>query len=147
MSPFFFLLCTKGLNGLINKVGEKGDIKGYALCRKSPRLTHLFFADDSLLFCKATSQECQQVLDILDTYGRCSGQQINKAKTTIFFSKSTSEGIKNQIKSSLEVPEILQYEKYLGLPSLVGKNKKASFNYIKERVWKKIHVWKEKLLS
>ena len=146
LSPFFFLLCTEGLNGLINKAGEKGDIKGYALCRKSPRLTHLFFADDSLLFCKATSRECQQVLDILDTYGRCSTQQINKAKTTIFFSKSTSEGIKNQIKSSLEVPEILQYEKYLGLPSLVGKNKKASFNYIKERVWKKIQGWKEKLL-
>ena len=42
---------------------------------------------------------------------------------------------------------ILQYEKYLGLPSLVGKNKNASFNYIKERVWKKIQGWKEKLLS
>ena len=117
------------------------------MCRNSPRLTHLFFADDSLLFCRATSRECQQVLNILDTYGRCSGQQINKAKTTIFFSKSTSEAIKNQIKSALEVPEILQYEKYLGLPSLVGKNKKASFNYIKERVWKKIQGWKEKLLS
>ena len=42
---------------------------------------------------------------------------------------------------------ILQYEKYLGLPSLVGKNKNASFNYIKERVWKKIQGWKDKLLS
>ena len=31
------------------------------------------------------------------------------------------------------VSKIKQYEKYLGLPSLVGKGKKASFNYIKER--------------
>ena len=29
----------------------------------------------------------------------------------------------------------------------MGRNKKASFNYIKERVWKKLQGWKEKLLS
>ena len=29
----------------------------------------------------------------------------------------------------------------------MGKNKKASFNYIKERVWAKLQGWKEKLLS
>ena len=147
LSPFLFLLCTEGLNGLINMAENKGNIKGYALCRYSPRLTHFFFADDSLLFCRATIQECQQVLNILETYGRCSGQQINKTKTTIFFSKSTSEEVKNHIKLALDVPVILQYEKYLRLPSLVGKNKKANFNYIKERVWKKIQGWKEKLLS
>ena len=83
----------------------------------------------------------------MDIYGSCSGQQINRSKTTIFFSKSTLEEIKDHIKEALGVPEIRQYEKYLGLPSLVGKNKKASFNYIKERVWKKMQGWKEKLLS
>ena len=29
----------------------------------------------------------------------------------------------------------------------MGKNKKASFNYIKKRVWSKLQGWKEKLLS
>ena len=48
---------------------------------------------------------------------------------------------------ALRVPEIVQYERYLGLPSLVGRNKNASFNYIKEQVWKKLQGWKEKLLS
>ncbi|XP_075636768.1 uncharacterized protein LOC142609005 [Castanea sativa] len=45
------------------------------------------------------------------------------------------------------VLETKQYEKYLGFPSLVGRNKKASFNYIKENVGKKIQRWKEKILS
>ena len=75
------------------------------------------------------------------------GQQINRNKTTIFFSKSIDEGTRDHIKLALGVEEIKQYEKFLGLPSLVGKNKKASFNYIKERVWRKIQKWKEKLLS
>ena len=33
------------------------------------------------------------------------------------------------------------------MPSLVGRNKKTSFNYIKERIWRKTQGWKEKLLS
>ena len=35
----------------------------------------------------------------------------------------------------------------LGLPTVAGKNKKPSLNYIKERVWVKLQGWKEKLLS
>ncbi|KAL0009392.1 hypothetical protein SO802_010894 [Lithocarpus litseifolius] len=147
LSPFLFLLCTKSLNGLLNNAAHQGHVKGYSLCRNSPPLTHLLFADDSLLFCRATIKESQRVLDILDVYGKCSGQQINRSKTTIFFSKSTKVDSRNQIKLALRVPEIIQYEKYLGLPSLMGRNKKASFNYTKERVWKKLQGWKEKLLS
>lgn len=64
------------------------------------------------------------ILDILDTYGKCSGWQINRSKTTIFSSKSTSKEIGDHIKQVLGVPEIKKYEKYLGLPSLVGRNKK-----------------------
>ena len=138
LSPFLFLLCTEGSHGLINKAATQGDIKGYSLCRNSPRLTHLLFADDSLLFCSATIQKCQQIINILEIYGKCLGQQINRNKTTIFFSNSTSKEIKNQIRIALDVPEIVQYEKYLGLPSFIRRHKKASFNFIKERVWKKL---------
>ena len=54
LSHFLFLLCTEGLNGLISQATNHGDIKGYALCRNSPRLTHILFSDDSLLFCRVT---------------------------------------------------------------------------------------------
>ena len=117
------------------------------MSKNSPRLTHLLFADDSLLFCRATEQECTNILEILDVYRSCSGQQINQNKTTIFFSKLISEEIRQHLKQALGVPEIKQYEKYLGLPSFVGRKKKASFNFIKERVWRKLQGWEEKLLS
>ena len=76
-----------------------------------------------------------------------SGQKINKEKTSLFFSKSTKDDMKKEIKNVLGVNEIRSYEKYLGLPSLVGRGKKASFNYIKERVWRKLQGWEGKLLS
>ena len=47
----------------------------------------------------------------------------------------------------LNVPIIRQYEKYLGLPSLIGRNRAESFTLIKERVWHKLKGWKENLLS
>ena len=76
-----------------------------------------------------------------------SSQQINKAKTMVFFSKSTKEDRRDSINNMLGVTEVRHYEKYLGLPSLVGRNKKSSFNYIKEWVWRKLQGWEEKLLS
>ena len=55
--------------------------------------------------------------------------------------------MRSYIKVALGVQEILQYNKYLGLPSLVGKGKKASFSFLKERVWRKLQGWEGKLLS
>ena len=42
---------------------------------------------------------------------------------------------------------IWQHKKYLGLPSLVGRNKKNIFKEVKEKLAKKLASWKEKLLS
>jgi hypothetical protein len=36
---------------------------------------------------------------------------------------------------------------YLGLPSMVGRSKKATFRYIKDRIWKKINSWCGRALS
>lgn len=38
-------------------------------------------------------------------------------------------------------------DKYLGMPSIIGKSKKEIFSVIRERVWKRINGWGEKMLS
>lgn len=86
LSLFLFLKCTEGLHSLISKAGIDVSIKGFSLCRSNPRLTHLLFADDSLLFCRANIHDCQKVLEILATYEGVLGQQINRRKTSLFFS-------------------------------------------------------------
>ena len=45
------------------------------------------------------------------------------------------------------MPEIKEYERYLGLSAVVGRRKKVILNYIKDRVWGKLQGWKEKILS
>ncbi|KAL0014160.1 hypothetical protein SO802_001229 [Lithocarpus litseifolius] len=147
LSPFLFLLCTEGLHGLISKAASNGDIHGFSLCKRGPKLTHLFFADDCLLFCRAIPEECSKVLEILSLYEEVLGQKLNREKTALFFSKAVTEANRQIIKGILGVREIHHYEKYLGLPSLTGRRKKASFNYLKERVWRKLQGWEGKLLS
>ena len=53
LSPYLFLLCLEGLNGLIQHAVDGGQIEGFSLCRSDPKISHLFFANDSLLFCRA----------------------------------------------------------------------------------------------
>ena len=77
-------MCTKGLDGLINKAAIDGSIRGVSLCHNGPKLTHLLFANDSLIFCRAKEEECQTLLEVLAKYERASGQQINRAKPLYF---------------------------------------------------------------
>ena len=50
LSPYLFLLCSEGLNGLIQNAVNDRKIQGFSLCRGGPKISHLFFVDDSLLF-------------------------------------------------------------------------------------------------
>ena len=129
---------SEGLNSLIQQAVGVGDIKGFSLCCNGPRISHLFFADDTLFFCRAELREVQSIQNILRKYELASGQKINQGKTTFFFGRSVSPASRNAIKNLLGVPKIKEYERYLGLPAVVGKNRRASLNYIKERVWGKL---------
>ena len=57
---------------------------------------------------------------------------INQVKTTLFFGKNTNDQTQEAIKVSLRVPTIQHYEKYLGLPSFIGRNKKTCLVTMKE---------------
>lgn len=52
-----------------------------------------------------------------------------------------------EISGILGVTNDLGLSNYLGLPSLIGRSKKSVFNFLKERVWKRIQGWSAKLLS
>ena len=84
---------------------------------------------------------------VLKVYEGASGQQLNRTKTSLFFSSNTPIDIQEIIKERFRALVIKLREKYLGLPSLVGRNKKNTFNSIKDKLRNKLVGWKEKLLS
>ncbi|XP_050241238.1 uncharacterized protein LOC126690150 [Quercus robur] len=50
---------TQGLQGLLHKAEIEVLIRGVSICRNGPRVSYLFFVDDSVLFCRAKESECQ----------------------------------------------------------------------------------------
>ena len=93
LSPYLFLFCAEGLSALLRHAAERQTIHGVAVCKRAPKISHLFFADDSLVFCRASLEECNELQCIFTVYEAASGQQLNKAKTALFFSKNTPRAI------------------------------------------------------
>ena len=147
LSSYLFLLCANGFSSLINKAIRSHTMSGLLICRGYPMISHLFFADDSLLFYKVSSQECQHLIDILRLYKVASGQKINTDKSSMFFSANTPKEKKIETLDILGPMQDSRHSKYLGFPSIISKSKIELFAEIKERVGRKLSGWKEKILS
>ena len=77
ISPYLFLLCAEGLTAMLKKEECEGRISGVAVCRGAPRISHLLFADDCIIFGKACSEESNRVLRVLADYEKESGQKLD----------------------------------------------------------------------
>ncbi|XP_050222666.1 uncharacterized protein LOC126672755 [Mercurialis annua] len=147
LSPYLFIICAEGLSCLLAREEERGRIHGVSVCRGAPAINHLFFADDCYLFFRASLEEARVVKAVLKSYEGLSGQKINLQKTNIMFGANVMSSLKKDVCDLLNVGEVADQGKYLGLPSLVGRNKRAVFSFIREKVWQKIKGWNSKALS
>lgn len=147
LSPYLFLFCVEGLSNSLTKAAGTGTINGCKISSGVPSVTHLLFADDIFLFFKANVMEAQSIKTLLDSYVQQSGQAINFSKSGIFFSANVRRDKQQEITGILGVSNDLSNSNYLGLPSLIGRSKKCVFNFVKERVWKKVQSWCNKALS
>jgi hypothetical protein len=84
---------------------------------------------------------------IIKTYESASGQEINLTKSEVFFSRNLSSPAQEDLSRIMGVRHVLGTGNYLGLPSMIGRKKKAVFAYIKDRIWKRINSWRGRTLS
>jgi hypothetical protein len=122
LSPYLFLIVAEGLSSLLTKAKLDTRITGVPISVGGQRISHLFFADDSLLFCRTTVEEWGNLTQVLQYYERASGQQLNAAKTSIFFSKNTGADFREYISNTVGIQITACFDKYLGFPAMVGQS-------------------------
>lgn len=143
LSPYLFLFVADGLSKLIDRKVQMGHMQELKICRAAPGISHLLFADDTLLFFKANSDQAGHVKDVLETYSRCTGQSINPAKCSIMFNEKGQQTVHDEVKQILGVQLAAFEAKYLGLPTPSGRMKGDRFQNLKERLGKRLNDYTE----
>lgn len=104
------------------------------MARGCPSLHHLFFANDSIPFCRSKMSGWAYIQGLLATYEEAFGQFLNRQKTSIFFSADTKKETREMILATTEVTSCSNQAKYLGLPSTMCKSKYKTFGELKDKV-------------
>ncbi|CAM8950433.1 unnamed protein product [Rhodiola kirilowii] len=147
LSPYLFIICTEGLSAMINQYKQCGQIDGIKICRRAPVISHLLFADDSLIFMKITESSIRKVKNLLSDYEYMSGQSINYTKSEAMLSRNASQSLQIYFENTLRVRIVQKHERYLGVPLLLNRQKSQTFQSLVDKVWAKAHGWKNRFLS
>ncbi|GKV43150.1 hypothetical protein SLEP1_g50482, partial [Rubroshorea leprosula] len=147
LSPYLFILCAEGLTAMLNDAVTRGSLHSIQICRQAPKISHLFFADDSFLFLRATETEARNLMVILRGYEAASGQVINLQKSSITFSNNVQQRTRSCISTVLGMIEVELPGRYLGLPTYISRSRTTVFSGLKNRFWACISEWREQPLS
>ena len=136
LSPFLFILVADAFSQMIQQRVNAKVLHGAKASRNGPEISHLLFADDSLLFTRATRQECLSIVEMLNKYEAASGQKINYEKSEVSFSNGVSCEQRADLVALLHMRQVDKHQKYLGIPTSSGRSKKVVFRELLDRVWK-----------
>nr|XP_023898592.1 uncharacterized protein LOC112010482 [Quercus suber] len=115
--------------------------------RSGPSFSHLFFVDDLVLFANADQVNCNTIKLVLNDFCLRSGQRVSVAKSLVFFSPNVGPDQRILLSDILWFNSTLNLGKYLGYPLKHVGYRKHDFDFVLDRVKKKLAGWKANLLS
>nr|XP_009800410.1 PREDICTED: uncharacterized protein LOC104246308 [Nicotiana sylvestris]XP_016445624.1 PREDICTED: uncharacterized protein LOC107770805 [Nicotiana tabacum] len=138
----------EGRNNMVKTSNVNRWVKGFEVDRNSAdslKITHLQYADDTLIFCDAEEEQLRYLRIILVLFEGISGLHIYRRKSHIY----PIDEVHNMEQLSLVVggevgslPSI-----YLGMPLGARSKSKEIWNSVIEKCVKKLSRWKTQYLS
>ena len=144
---FLYLITVEGLNVILKEAVSKGIYKGVQVGGEGMTLSHLQYADDTLVFGEWNSVNSKNLMRILECVQQASGLKINNNKSKLYgigVSNQEVDWMANRMGClSGRMPFM-----YLGIPIGLNMKKIDSWNGIVEKFlwWKtnfsQISSWK-----
>ncbi|XP_019266683.1 PREDICTED: uncharacterized protein LOC109244105 [Nicotiana attenuata] len=146
LSPSLFVIGAELLSRLMDNLIDSGFIP-YSVDKKGPNISHLCYADDTILFSSADPTSLILMMSKLEVYEKVSGQMVNKGKSGFYTSLKEGDTRITDISritgfSYCQFPMI-----YLGCPIYVGRKKVVYFNNMVAKVANRMQGWQGRLLS
>lgn len=91
LSPYMFLICVEVFSNLLVMAEKQHLIQGLKFS-KTVTISHLVFADDSLVFTRASVEDCKRLKALFECYTSASGQLFNYEKSSMVFSGKLPQG-------------------------------------------------------
>lgn len=117
------------------------------LSNNGPKFSHLFFADDVLLFAKAKVSQARIISGVLNNFSTLSGLKVSLMKSIIRASKGVTSSNKVKISDILQMNFTNNLEKYLGFRLHQDRVTKKDFEDVVSGVESKLASWKVRLLN
>ena len=144
LSPYLFVIAMEFWSISMDLAVAKGTI--HPLKRGSPnQISHLLFADDMLVFCRADKKSLKELGNLFDVLKCNTGLSINKEKSKVFFSKGCKH--KTELADVLGCSHGALPVKYLGLPLSINYVKPNNFGCLFDKLRSKIEGWMTRVLS
>ena len=145
--PYLFILCMEVLGHLIEGKCAAKVWNLVKTSRNGPSFLHLFFANDLVLFVEVNTENCLAINEVLQEFCSRSGQKVSEAKSRVFFSPNVDSDQRELLSNTLGFSSTANLGKYLGFPLKHTGTSKHDFDYVLDRVKKKLAGWKANLLS
>ncbi|KAJ9689584.1 hypothetical protein PVL29_014988 [Vitis rotundifolia] len=148
LSPYLFVLGMEVLDILIRRAMEGGFLSGCTIRgggRSNLHISHLFFADDTIIFCEANKEHLTHLSWILFWFEAASGLRINLAKSEIIPVGEVDDMEELAVEIGCRVGSLPS--QYLGLP--LGAPNRAPYVWdgLEERVRRRLARWKQQYIS
>ena len=148
LSPLLFVLVMKALGRMLDKAVHVGCMLGFNVGNLEGRsmvVSHLLFADDTLIFCEADLDQILILCMILIWFEAMLGLKINLGKSELVL-----VGVVHNVDLFLVVLGCKQGSlpmKYLGLPLGAKFKDKTIWNPILEKMERRLARWKRLYFS